>query len=187
MAWQLRSSRCEATNLLQKFGQKWNYIFRWTYSCTLQVWQISFYLKLIKYYTNLELAQKHSNVKLHIFIFWYWLYVYKIYGNKGQTKATLLVLRCTFVTSTYVKQNNLPQINDRHIEHIEQKSVLILMIKTYGMYLWRNWNSLLLMNLFIKQINIILFKPFVLMWNLPILIFYNQICIFNFKKTALTI
>lgn len=113
------------------------------------------------------------------FLFWYWLYVYKIYGNKGQTKATLLVLRCTFVTSTYVKQNNLPQINDRHIE---QKSVLILMIKTYGMYLWRNWNSLLLMNLFIKQINIILFKHFVLMWNLPILIFYNQIGIFNFKK-----
>lgn len=67
LAWQLRSSRCEATNLLQKFGQKWNYIFRWTYSCTLQVWQISFYLKLIKYYTNLELAQKHSNVKSHIF------------------------------------------------------------------------------------------------------------------------
>lgn len=121
------------------------------------------------------------------FLFWYWLYVYKIYGNKGQTKATLLVLRCTFVTSTYFKQNNLPQINDRHIEHIEQKSVLILMIKTYGMYLWRNWNSLLLMDLFIKQINIILFKHFVLMWNLPILIFYNQICIFNLKKTTLTI
>lgn len=41
------------------------------------------------------------------------------------------MLRCTFVTSTYVKQNNLPQTNDRHIE---QKFVLILFIKTYGIY-----------------------------------------------------